>query len=344
MGSVRSPPHGGRAVWSCRAVEVAPPPLPDVPYLPLAAYGPDYRALFAGRDADVERVAWLLGRTETRVVLLHGESGVGKSSFLRAGLIPYLEETAVGFRFLRDRGDQGAVLFVRSTDDPAAQALGDFVNQPFRYTSPAGDPVEVDLRGPLAEALGVEGELTSSSILAVLEADPDGLARALARLGRALPYTLVLVIDQAEEVFTLARPDADGPARLARSLRMLARLGSCPGDFKVIVAVHTEFYGRIVAVLRRAADGARAVRDDFLAELGRDDLVDFVTRPTLDHPSLPPAHDRPDAQPGRRGTDHRVARRGRPSHPLRQTGRPPVRRPSQSRRGFSAPTGLGTPQ
>ena len=94
----------------------------------------------------------------------------------------------------------------------------------------------------------------------------------------------MLVIDQAEEIFTLARPDADGPARLARSLRMLARLGSCPGDFKVIVALRTEFYGRMVAVLRRALDGARAVREDFLAELGRNELVDFVTRPTLDHP------------------------------------------------------------
>jgi len=284
LGSVAVDP--GQGVAESVPGEVAALPLPDVPYLPLAAYGPDHRALFAGRDCDVERVAWLLGRAETRVVLLHGESGVGKSSFLRAGLIPYLEETAVGFRFLRDRGDQGTVLFVRSTDDPAAQAaqaLGDFVNQPFRYTSPAGDPVEVDLRRPLAEAMGVDGEPTSSSILAVLEADPDGLARALARLGRALPYTLVLVIDQAEEIFTLARPDADGPVRLARSLRMLARLGSCPGDFKVIVALRTEFYGRMVAVLRRAPDGARSVRDDFLAELGRDDLVDFVTRPTLDH-------------------------------------------------------------
>ena len=130
LGSVAVDP--GQVVAESVPGEVAPPPLPDVPYLPLAAYGPDYRALFAGRDGDVERVAWLLGRAETRVVLLHGESGVGKSSFLRAGLIPYLEETAVGFRFLRDRGDQGAVLFVRSTDDPAAQAaqaLGDFVNQ-----------------------------------------------------------------------------------------------------------------------------------------------------------------------------------------------------------------------
>ena len=60
------------------------PPLPgDTPYLPLGVYGPEHRALFAGRDQDVERFALLLDHAETRALVLHGESGVGKSSFLR---------------------------------------------------------------------------------------------------------------------------------------------------------------------------------------------------------------------------------------------------------------------
>ena len=75
--------------------------LPEDPYLPLGAYGPEYRALFDGRDDDVARFAMILDRRETRVLVLHGESGVGKTSFLRAGLIPYLEEDCIGYRFLR---------------------------------------------------------------------------------------------------------------------------------------------------------------------------------------------------------------------------------------------------
>ena len=39
--------------------------------------------LFTGRDADVVRFAATLDRPDTRILILHGESGTGKSSFLR---------------------------------------------------------------------------------------------------------------------------------------------------------------------------------------------------------------------------------------------------------------------
>ncbi len=65
-------------------------PLPERPYPSLGYYDRDCRALFVGRDADTQRFAALLDDTHTRILVLHGESGVGKSSFLRAGVIPYL--------------------------------------------------------------------------------------------------------------------------------------------------------------------------------------------------------------------------------------------------------------
>src|SRR5262249_15109913 len=67
------------------------PPLPERPYRSLQYYDVADRALFTGRDADVRRFARLLDAAGTRLLVLHGESGVGKSSFLRAGVIPYLE-------------------------------------------------------------------------------------------------------------------------------------------------------------------------------------------------------------------------------------------------------------
>src|SRR5205085_346314 len=91
------------------------------------------RALFAGRDGDVLRFARILGDAGTRLMVLHGESGCGKSSFLRAGLLPYLEEECVGYRVLPDRQAGGErPLFVRATGDLAgqlAQALADFCKE-----------------------------------------------------------------------------------------------------------------------------------------------------------------------------------------------------------------------
>src|SRR5262249_50057909 len=152
-------------------------PLPDEPYLPLASYGLEHRALFAGREDDVERFARALGRPETRVLVLHGESGVGKSSFLYAGVIPYLDDVAVGYRFSgEEAGQTGGVLMVRrATDDPAgqiAEALADFAARPYCFTTPAGDEQAVDLAAALAGALEMKGPATRAEVRAALLADP----------------------------------------------------------------------------------------------------------------------------------------------------------------------------
>ncbi|MFE1554282.1 hypothetical protein ACFW6V_04730 [Streptomyces sp. NPDC058734] len=62
----------------------------DAPYLGLARFEPDDRELFFGRERLVARLAALI--REQRVVSLVGPSGSGKSSLLRAGLVPVLRE------------------------------------------------------------------------------------------------------------------------------------------------------------------------------------------------------------------------------------------------------------
>ena len=112
----------------------AAPTLPEQPYRSLAFYDENDRALFTGRDADVVRFAATLDRPDTRILILHGESGTGKTSFLRAGVIPYLEEECVGYRFLR-RPD-GSVLIIQAAKDlvgQLAQALLDATATPLRY-------------------------------------------------------------------------------------------------------------------------------------------------------------------------------------------------------------------
>src|SRR5262249_34710866 len=82
----------GRPLGAPSAAEEEVADLPDRPYLSLAPYEREHRRLFAARDEDVQRFAQVLDEAATRILLLHGESGVGKTSFLRAGVIPYLED------------------------------------------------------------------------------------------------------------------------------------------------------------------------------------------------------------------------------------------------------------
>src|SRR5262249_11298011 len=74
---------------------------PDFPYKGLGYYTEADAPLFAGRKEDVVFCARMLADWKTRLLLLHGSTGCGKSSFLRAGLIPYLENRKAGIAFAR---------------------------------------------------------------------------------------------------------------------------------------------------------------------------------------------------------------------------------------------------
>jgi hypothetical protein len=90
--------------------------------------------------------------------------------------------------------------------------------------------------------------------------DPALLGRLLAELGERLPYTPILLIDQAEEVLTLAREKGDEAVRAA-ALEMLRQAAERAGRFKVVVALRTEYYGRFVDGLRRGVRPAHGVHE-----------------------------------------------------------------------------------
>lgn len=264
-------------------------PLPAHPYRSLRAYGFEDRALFAGRDDDVLRFARALDDPATRVLILHGESGVGKTSFLRAGVIPFLETECAGFRFARDRSkpDADPVLMIRATNDAVSQiasAVAAYCARPLTYRTPAGDEAVADLPGALGAALGLEPGVEAppgavlSALRAELRADPGLLGRVLAEVARALPFAPVLVLDQAEEVFTLARTPEDETNRVL-ALEMIRRAAGTPGGFKLVVSLRTEYHGRFADRLRKGA-GAAGVREYLLTDFGFDALVEVIRRPT----------------------------------------------------------------
>jgi hypothetical protein len=278
-------------------------PLPEKPYPTLANYDREHRALFVGREEDVQRFVELLDDADTRILVLHAESGVGKTSFLRAGVLPYLEEGDTGYQALRDRSgpeeasQEGPVLFLRATNDltgQLARALCDYCARPLVFRKPTGDDETVDLPlllGQLLSASDPPQPPDPSAVRAALRADPALLGRVLAEVSNRLPYTLVLIIDQGEEVFTLAQTAEDAESRRL-GLEMLRLAAGTPGDVKIILSLRTEYYGRLVDALRRGPRQARRLRDYLLADFTEDQLVEAITQPTKDE-TIPYASERP---------------------------------------------------
>lgn len=155
------------------------PPTRD-PYPGLAAFEADHRGLFFGRGDDARAVIERL-RSEPWV-LLTADSGIGKSSLVRAAVLPAL----------------------------ASGALGPHL------------PTGTWLPGPtpllnLAALLAPWVERDEQSVLQQLEHDPLELGRALRR---RFPDGVALLADQLEELCTLA--PAGVSATTARALTSLA--------------------------------------------------------------------------------------------------------------------------
>ncbi|MDZ8106308.1 MAG: ribosome assembly protein 4, partial [Nostoc sp. DedQUE12a] len=52
----------------------------------------------SGRQLDVERLIERIGRPDKKLIVIHGQSGVGKSSLVNAGLVPALKNQAIGIQ------------------------------------------------------------------------------------------------------------------------------------------------------------------------------------------------------------------------------------------------------
>jgi hypothetical protein len=134
------------------------------------------RAYFFGR---VEAVAELFAKVLiSRLVLVFGESGTGKSSLINAGLIPALEREGLGAERLRVRPIQGEPILIEriQIDD---EVSGRFLSSIF---------IDDESQGPNTRSGVVPCSL--EHFLTVID-------------GKAADAYPVLIFDQFEELFTL---------------------------------------------------------------------------------------------------------------------------------------------
>jgi hypothetical protein len=164
------------------------------PWLGLASFTEETRAYFYGRD---DEVAELARRVQRKLLtVLFGQSGLGKTSILRAGLVPKLRSQ--GYCPIYVRIDYG-----RDTPAPAEQIKRAIVQAARR----SGEWTQV--------GVAVEGE----SLWEFLHHRDDVL-----RDESGTTLIPLLIFDQFEEVFTLAQSDDFGRARAARFIAELADL------------------------------------------------------------------------------------------------------------------------
>ncbi|MCP3058742.1 SUMF1/EgtB/PvdO family nonheme iron enzyme [Myxococcus sp. K38C18041901] len=182
-------------------------PLPSGnPYRGLRAFEAEHRAVFFGREAELREVMDRL-RGE-RFVLLAGDSGVGKSSLCRAGVLPALT-------------------------GPGSDTSWDIVSW-----APGRRPLE-----SLAAALAPTLDESPDVLLSQVETEePGALARALRRRRRSA-HPVLLFIDQLEELVTFSEPSQ--VTRLAEELALA--LHRVP-RIRVLATARSDCLTRLVAL------------------------------------------------------------------------------------------------
>lgn len=246
--------------------------LPASPFKGLQYYGIEDTAIYAGREQEIIECARQIAESEHRITILHGATGSGKSSFLRAGLIPLLERHEHAFQF--PRREHNEIMFIRSTGAPLlalADSIHEFARRKISLKTPIG-PRSLDLPSAL---LGHHNDL--KAFRAHVGENAEHLVESLVFLTGALPRTLVLVIDQAEEVHTLSTDSAVGSA--ARFFTALALLSRIRCDLRLVLSIRTEYFGRFRNELKRRHAKMTAIADYMLYELDRDGLIRAIKRP-----------------------------------------------------------------
>ena len=117
------------------------------PYKFLDYYNPEDHDLFFGRDQEIRILQQKFHGT--RLLILHGESGTGKSSLIRAGLIPGLSSESY------------VAVYVRALKEPINEIKKELIRQLNRD--------ERNLQLPLAQFIQRETELLSKTVVIVLD-------------------------------------------------------------------------------------------------------------------------------------------------------------------------------
>lgn len=192
----------GEFIFLAPGHELNLPPAPPLdpsnnPYRGLAAFEEADSQLFFGRTALIEKLAIAVSKQPLTIVL--GASGSGKSSLVKAGLLPYLR-----------------------------QPLHKQVHADWFLVSP--------LRPQETPSESLNRALTMADLSPI---DPShSLAESLSHWGQQTSATLLLVIDQFEELITLCRNDQERQQFLQQ---LAAAIAAHPDRLRLVLTLRADF-------------------------------------------------------------------------------------------------------
>lgn len=196
------------------------------PYRGLACYEPEHADWFFGREAVVDAVLSRLAQRCSRggPLLVVGPSGSGKSSVLRAGVIPALRR---GVLPVTGSGDWRLVLMT-----PGVHPCRELADQ---FT----DVVDVAV-DDIADLLCRYPEEAADALRVALKSTQDGADRP----------GLVLVVDQFEELFTTCDDESERLAFVNALCVLAESAGEHPSTILVVLGMRADFYPHASAYAR----------------------------------------------------------------------------------------------
>jgi serine/threonine protein kinase len=216
----------------------------ESPYAGLSSFQEADAGKFFGRNREI--AAMVTRIRDCPLMAVVGSSGVGKSSFVRAGVVPALKRS----------GEVWETLVIRPGRAPLDALAG--IIAPMVATA-----------ANLADEIDEQNKLVDT-----LRREPGRLGHVLRGRARRDSRRIMLFVDQFEELYTLVSDPAD---RAAFTACLSAIADDATSPLRVVLSIRSDFLDRVAEDPQFVSELTQGLY--FLGPPGREGLRDAITQP-----------------------------------------------------------------